>query len=94
MEALLTYLLDASAGIVLFYSVFWFFLRKETFHVGNRIYLIATLLSAVFLPLFPLRYSLLVETTPSQVQTIADSFKSIPVAVAGTVEKSGYNWHQ
>jgi len=81
MEALLIYLLNASAGIVLFYAVYWLFLRNETFHNANRWFLIASLFMAVALPLFPLHYKILVEDagTKQGFQTIADTFKHIPV---------------
>lgn len=87
MEALLTYLLNASAGLVLFYAVYWIFLRKETFHEANRWFLFLSLLVAALLPLFPLRYTVFVESGgETTFQTISDTFKNLPVA-AGTMEK-------
>ena len=87
MEALLTYLLNASAGLVLFYAVYWAFLRKETFHEANRWFLFLSLLVAVLLPLFPLRYTVFVESSSeTTLQTISDTFKNLPVA-SGTLEK-------
>lgn len=87
MEALLTYLLNASAGLVLFYAVYWIFLRKETFHEANRWFLFLSLLVAALLPLFPLRYTVFVESGgETTFQTISDTFKNLPVT-AGTLEK-------
>ncbi len=81
MEALLIYLVNASAGIVLFYAVYWFFLRNETFHKANRWFLIASLFTAVVIPIFPLHYTVLVENTGTKqgFGTIADTFKHIPI---------------
>ena len=83
METLLSYLISASAGIVLFYSVYWLFLRKETFHQANRFFLLAALLTSTLLPVFPLQYTVLAEAgTNAPVRTIADTFKNIPVTEA------------
>ncbi|HSH19120.1 MAG TPA: M56 family metallopeptidase, partial [Draconibacterium sp.] len=81
METIFAYLLKASSGIVLFYLVYWFFLRKETFYTANRWFLITALLMAVLLPLFPVQYSVLVEAENSITvfKTITDTFKNIPV---------------
>jgi len=81
METILIYLVNASAGIALFFLVYWLFLRNETFHTANRVFLIATLFTAVFLPLIPIQYSVLVDSANHQntFKTISDTFKTIPV---------------
>ena len=43
METMFGFLLKASAGMALFYSVYWLFLRKETFYTANRWFLLAAL---------------------------------------------------
>ncbi len=53
METIFNFLLRASSGIILFYLVYWFFLRKETFYKANRWFLMAALLMAVLLPHIP-----------------------------------------
>ncbi|MCE4566765.1 energy transducer TonB [Maribellus sp. CM-23] len=93
METLLSYLISASAGIVLFYSVYWLFLRKETFHQANRFYLLAALLTAALLPVFPLQYRVLIEAgTNAPIRTIADTFKNIPVTEAINNSGTVFNW--
>jgi len=96
METLLIYLLNASAGIGLFYLVYWFFLRKETFHVANRWFMFAALLSSVMLPLFPVQYTVLVESGSSEgaLTSIADSFKNLPIVSANANAESGFSWQQ
>lgn len=57
MEYYLIYLLKASIGILLFYLFYYLVLRKETFYVSNRMYLITGLILAVMLPAFPISYA-------------------------------------
>ena len=95
METIFTFLLHASAGIVLFYLVYWLFLRKETFYAANRWFLIMALASAVLLPLFPLQYSVLLEAknTNPAIQTISDTFKNIPI-ILEQKETINFSWTQ
>ncbi|MHC1702548.1 MAG: M56 family metallopeptidase [Tenuifilaceae bacterium] len=57
MEELLNYLLKASFGIAVFYSVYWFFLRKETLFRTNRIFLLSSLLLSLILPFISINYT-------------------------------------
>lgn len=96
METLLTYLVQASAGIVLFYMIYWLFLKNETYHNANRWFLLTVLFSSVLLPLLPVHYTLQVEqgTNPNLFAAIPDTFKHIP-AVAGQEAVTGtFNWQQ
>ncbi|WP_167610935.1 M56 family metallopeptidase [Maribellus sediminis] len=96
METFLIYLLNASGGIALFYMVFWFFLRHETFHTANRWFLIGSLGLAILLPAIPLHYSVLVEpnSTSNGLKTISDSFKNIPVFTDTAETTSSIGWKQ
>ena len=96
METLLIYFLNASAGIALFYAVYWFFLRKETFYVANRWFMFGALLLAVLLPLFPVQYTVLVESGHSAgaFTSVADSFKNLPIVSANANAESGFSWQQ
>ena len=69
MENFLIYLLKASTGIMLFYLFYYLVLRKETFYVSNRLYLIAGLILAIILPAFPVSY-----TTPVALINNSDFF--------------------
>ncbi|MBN2774734.1 MAG: hypothetical protein JXR31_10825, partial [Prolixibacteraceae bacterium] len=77
MEKYFEFLIKASLGIILFYSLYWVFLRKETYYQTNRFFLIFTLLLAVILPLFPYHYTVFVEseTTGGVFEAIGNSFK-------------------
>lgn len=54
MDNLLLYILKASAWLAFFYGFYWLFLRKETFFVLNRIYLVFTAFMTLILPLIPI----------------------------------------
>ena len=56
MESFLMYIAKASIGILLFYLFYYLVLRKETFYVSNRLYLLFGLIVAVLLPAFPVSY--------------------------------------
>jgi beta-lactamase regulating signal transducer with metallopeptidase domain len=95
MESFFAFLVRASAGIMLFYMVYWLFLRNETFYHGNRWFLLMALVSAVIIPLFPLHYQVLVEPEKNTTifQALSDTFKNIqPVQpeVAETIV--GFGW--
>lgn len=96
METLLTYLVQASAGIVLFYMVYWLFLKKETFHQANRVFLIASLFTSVLLPLFPVQYKVFMEQEiqVNLFQSIPDAFKHIPVVNGVEPAGSTFNWQE
>ena len=51
MNDFLTYLLRSGACLFVFYGFYWIFLRKETFHVFNRITLLAAAALSFALPL-------------------------------------------
>jgi len=96
MEALISFLIKSSAGIILFYLVYWFFLRKETYHNANRWFLLAVLFTSVLLPLFPVHYTLLVEqgNNSNLFVTIPDTFKHIPAVTGQEPVGGAFNWQQ
>ncbi|MBT3386210.1 MAG: hypothetical protein HN778_10525 [Prolixibacteraceae bacterium] len=94
METLFAFLLKASSAIILFYLVYWLFLRKETFYDANRWFLIIALFSAVLLPFFPVQYSVLVEAENNTTvfKTLNDTFKNIPVISESETIEENFNW--
>ena len=96
MEALLIYLANSSAGIALFYSVYWLFLRKETFHSANRWFLLLALSTAVLLPIIPIHYSVITEGDGSRqgFRMVSDTFKHLPVVGESELKNQGINWRQ
>ncbi len=45
------YILESGIGLLVFYGTYYCLLRKETFFQSNRIYLLATALLSVIIPL-------------------------------------------
>ncbi|HCE57933.1 MAG TPA: hypothetical protein DER09_08955 [Prolixibacteraceae bacterium] len=95
MESLFAFLLRASAGIMLFYMVYWLFLRNDTFYRANRWFLLMALVSSVIIPLFPLHYQVLVEPEKNTtiIQALSDTFKNIQPVQPEVAETAGsFDW--
>ena len=65
MENLLLYFVKANGLIIAFYVMYVLFLRKETFFVKNRIYLILGLMVSLILPLVTFTKTVWVDATPN-----------------------------
>jgi hypothetical protein len=50
MDNLILYLFEVSVSLVLFYSIYWLFLKKETFFAVNRLFLISSILFSFIVP--------------------------------------------
>ena len=50
MDNLILYLFEVSVSLALFYSIYWLFLKKETFFAVNRLFLISSILFSFILP--------------------------------------------
>ncbi|MFZ4679283.1 MAG: M56 family metallopeptidase [Flavobacterium sp.] len=61
MEQLFIYLIKSSGLIAVFYMVYHFLVRKETFFTSNRWFLIAGLFTSLLLPLFIIKKIIYVE---------------------------------
>ena len=57
MNTLLLYLLESTICYSVLYSVYWFFLRRDTFFRLNRIYLLVMMVFSTLFPLLPLRWT-------------------------------------
>lgn len=55
MSNILPYLVQSAVTLVVLYTVYWIFLRKDTFFQINRFYLLLTLLLSLIIPLFDIR---------------------------------------
>ena len=56
MNAILTYLVESSICITLLFAVYWLFLRKDTFFMMNRVYLLSAAGLSLLLPLVPFHW--------------------------------------
>ena len=52
MSPVIRYLLESGLCLVVFYGVYWLFLRRETYFLLNRAYLLASLLLSFVIPAF------------------------------------------
>jgi TonB family protein len=52
---MITYLFQSAAILAVLYTVYWLFLRKDTFFHVNRIYLLSSLLLSMVIPLLDIR---------------------------------------
>ena len=53
MNTLLLYLVESTLSVSVLYAIYWFFLRRDTFFVVNRFYLLAMVLFSMLVPLLP-----------------------------------------
>jgi TonB family protein len=56
MKEIIKYLLETSACLAALYLVYWVFLRRDTFFMVNRLYLLSAVILSLALPLFPVRF--------------------------------------
>jgi TonB family protein len=64
MSDFIIYLMQSAAILAVLYAVFWLFLRKDTFFHVNRFYLVASLVLALVMPLFGIRFPALSQAVP------------------------------
>jgi len=76
MNTIWIYLAKASLSLVLFYLVFWIFLRKETLFITNRYYLLISMVVSLILPMVNISYT--VELSGDDIIKDAGSFLHIP----------------
>jgi TonB family protein len=55
MSNFITYLLQSASILAVLYSVYWLFLRKDTYFHVNRFYLVSSLMLAMLVPLVDIR---------------------------------------
>lgn len=65
MNPFITYILQTTVAISMFYMIYWLFLRKETFFNFNRYYFIITIFTALTLPLLDLGHAPILEDATS-----------------------------
>jgi TonB family protein len=80
MDTFSIYFLQATIGIVLFYFLYLLFLKKDTFYHTNRYFLLADLILATLLPLFPVSYA-----SSVTLMNNADFFSLTEIAAASDV---------
>lgn len=89
MSHFLIYLLQSSACMGVLYGVYWIFLRKDTFHMVNRFYLVLTALLSALVPLLKIDL-----TSLGPVRTVMIYLDPIIITPdkIGNVPASPFNW--
>jgi TonB family protein len=64
MNNFILYLLQSTIILAIQYSVYWLFLRKDTFFQVNRIFLLSSMLISLVVPLFELRIPSVTQAAP------------------------------
>ncbi len=92
MKTLMFMMAESSVAMALFYAVYWFFLRKETFFQANRFYLLGALLLSVIMPVFPLKYTIMVaQGEPTVFDALSEAFLQIrPVETTAATSSTGF----
>jgi TonB-dependent SusC/RagA subfamily outer membrane receptor len=85
METLGSYLLQMACWLAGFWLVYAAFLKKETFFELNRWFLLAGLVASLVLPMFPIRYNVVVAASNL-------SLKVLAVATSGAERVSKLNY--
>jgi len=86
MEAFMEYILKASGILVMFYLTYHLLLKKETFFVANRHFLLSGLLVAFILPL--LTITKYIDATP----VIYEAYSGIPITSTGGSTTTTFSW--
>ncbi|MEI6454854.1 MAG: M56 family metallopeptidase [bacterium] len=55
MNSMILYLTESAGSLLVFYMVYWLFLRRDTFFMMNRVYLLGMVLFSMLVPMLPLR---------------------------------------
>lgn len=82
MENFLLYFAKVNGLIIAFYLLYWVFLRKETFYVGNRWYLLAGLVTAIVLPLITFTKIVWVDPEP-----ISQFIEVVPITESKVIKE-------
>lgn len=91
MNAMLLYLLESALCIALLYGVYWLFLRRDTFFIMNRMYLIGITAFSLVFPLIPFHFT--ASGTAASVVYLLDPVLITPEKVEQTIT-SHLQWIQ
>ncbi|SDX40699.1 M56 family metallopeptidase [Flavobacterium degerlachei] len=83
MEILFIYLIKSSGLVTLFFLAYYVLLRKETFFISNRWFLLAGLITSVLLPLLVFTKTIWVEASPTRIDWSQ-------ISAADSLEKSTF----
>lgn len=82
MEELIVYLLKSGLVTAIFYGIYWFFLRNETFYKFNRHFLLAGIVCSVLLPFVKYTYQINIQLQPQ--------LNRLPLAAENAADRSAH----
>jgi len=88
MTDLWKYLLESGTGLILFYIIYWIFMRKETYFVHNRFYLGGSVILSMIIPL--LNFSI---TPPPALYLFELKIDEIFVTAGSGITESTYSFN-
>ena len=91
MEVFLIYLFKASVLVTLFYGVYFLLLRKDTFFVVNRYFLILGIISSILLPLLEFTSITYIEP-PSSLASTPNNLEAMGVPQIHVTIQKPINW--
>jgi beta-lactamase regulating signal transducer with metallopeptidase domain len=95
MDAILIYFLKANGLLISFYLVYYFLLRKETFFIKSRYFLLFGLVASILLPLLTFTKTVWVEPNPIEMESTFSSVIPVSNQVLITSEiPSSLNWNE
>ncbi len=83
---MLSYLLQASISLAVFYILYWFFLRKDTFFAVNRFYLLGSLILSTGIPLID--FSFLINQNQANYLFILDPITITASEINGSIQNN------
>ena len=92
MENWMIYFAKANGLLIIFYLMYFLFLRKETFFTSNRWYLILGLISSFVLPLITFTKTVWVESKPAIFEEMSN-YQTVLIENVTEVEKA-FNWNE
>jgi hypothetical protein len=95
MDAILIYFLKANGLLISFYLVYYFLLRKETFFIKSRYFLLFGLVASILLPLLTFTKTVWVEPNPIEMESAFSSVIPVsnPILVTSEISSS-LNWNE
>jgi len=86
MNTYLLYLLQASLCLIIFYVIYWIFMRRDTFFMINRIYLIGSIILSLLIPV--INFSNILPQISNSYYVLLDTVVITPAEVSSTIEKN------
>lgn len=92
MNGFLIFLIKAGVGISVFYLLYHFLLRNDTFFLRNRLFLLLSLIASFIIPLINISINLPVQEEPAGYQIVVGELIQGPVSIESLIETKEFNY--